>query len=203
MSSWTRQAGFPFITVERNYNQSTDQVTLTQYRYFNPPSPIDPIRTNYWVPYNYATNDNPGFNSSRATGWIPQEDTSITITVDALDANDYFLLDTHAGGYYRILYDERNYRLISDAMLRNPEHFHITSKAGLLENVREFFSTNELTMVPVLDVLRTLENEDNYVAWYPVRAFLLQIDDIFSGHQNYPLFRVQCKVSMPITVAFQ
>ncbi|KAG4073910.1 hypothetical protein HA402_014115 [Bradysia odoriphaga] len=189
MSSWTRQAGFPFITVERSYSQATDQVTLTQYRYFNPPSPIDPIRTNYWVPYNYATSDNPGFNSSRATGWIPQQDTSITITVDSLDANDYFLLDTYAGGYYRILYDQQNYRLISDAMLRNPEHFHLTSKASLVENVREFFSTQELTMAPVLDVLRILENEVSYVAWYPVREFLLEIDQLFSGHQNYPLFR--------------
>ncbi|KAJ6644039.1 Aminopeptidase N [Pseudolycoriella hygida] len=189
MSSWTRQAGFPFVTVERNYNQGTDQVTLTQSRYFYPTVPIDPDNTTYWVPYNYATPDNPGFNSSVATGWIPQHQNIVTITVDSLDASDYFLLDTYAGGYYRILYDERNYRLISDAMIENPEHFQVTSKASLLENVREFFNNQELSIVPVMDVIRILENEVNYVAWRPVQYFILEIDALFSGHQNYPLFR--------------
>lgn len=190
MSSWTRQAGFPLIAVERNYNEGIDQVTLTQSRYFYPTLPIDPDTTTYWVPYNYATPSNPGFNSSRSTGWIPQHQSSITITVDSLGADDYFLLDTNAGGYYRILYDEQNYRLVSNAMVRNPEHFHVTSKAALLGNVREFFNTQQLTIASVMDVLRILENDINYVAWYPVEGFLPEIDRIFSGHENYPVFRV-------------
>lgn len=197
MSSWTRQAGYPLITVERNYDQQTNQVTLTQARYFYPTLPIDPDNTTYWVPYNFATPSNPGFNSSRSTGWIPQHQTSITITVDSLDADDYFLLDTYAGGYYRVLYDEQNYRLISDAMVLNQEHFHVTSKASLLESVREFLNNQQLTMNTVLDVLRILENEINYIAWYPVQELILEIDQLFSGHDNYPLFRVsqiQCKL---------
>lgn len=197
MSSWTRQAGYPFITVERNYSGATNQVTLTQARYFYPTPPVDPDNTTYWVPFNFATPSNPGFNSSRATGWIPQGQTSITITVDSLDADDYFLLDTRAGGYYRILYDEENFRLISNAMIQNGEHFHVTSKAAILENVREFFNNQQLTIAPVLDVLRILENEINYVAWFPVEEFILEIDRIFSGHQNYPVFRVNfvyCKM---------
>lgn len=190
MSSWTRQAGYPVVTVQRNYNQQIDQVTLTQRRYFYPTVPIDPDNTTYWIPYNVATPDNPGFNSSVATGWIPQHQTTITVTVDSLNANDYLLLDTHAGGYYRILYDERNYRLISDGMIENPEHFHVTSKASLLENVREFFSSQELSVVAVLDTLRILRNEINYVAWRPVEQLILDIDGIFQGHQNYRVFRV-------------
>ncbi len=193
MSSWTRQAGYPLITVERNYTQGTNQVTLTQSRYFYPTEPIDPDTTTYWVPYNFATPDNPGFNHSTATGWIPQNQNSITITVDSLDANDYFLLDTYAGGYYRILYDEQNYRLISDAMVRNTEQFHLTTKASLLENVREFFNNGRLTVVAVMDVLRILENETSYTAWYPVESFILQLDQIFLGHENSALFRVKLK----------
>lgn len=190
MSSWTRQAGYPLITVERNYNQGIDQVTLTQARYFYPTLPDDPDNTTYWVPYNFATPSNPGFNSSRSTGWIPQHQTSITITVDSLEADDYFLLDTYAGGYYRVLYDEQNYRLISNAMILNQEHFSVTSKAALLVNVRDFFNSQLLTVATVMDVLRILENEINHVAWYPVEQFILEIDQLFSGHQNYPVFRV-------------
>lgn len=190
MSSWTRQAGFPLVTVERNYNQGTDQVTLTQERYFYPTA-LEDDNTTYWIPYNYATPSNPGFNSSRAMGWIPQNESTVTITVDSLDADDYFLLDTYAGGYCRVLYDQRNYRLISDAMIEDPDQFLVLSKASLLENVRQFYNTQELTMTTVMDVFRVLENEINYIAWYPVQSFILEVDLLFSGHQNYATFRVK------------
>lgn len=196
MSSWTRQAGFPLITVERNYDTVTDQVTLTQARYFYPTYPIDPDNTTYWIPYNYATPSNPGFNSSRSTGWIPQNENTITITVDSLNANDYFLLDTYAGGYYRIIYDEQNYRLISDAMVQNTNQFRTASKSKLLDNVHAFFNSGRLTLTTVMNVLRILENEINYVVWYPVENFLLEIDTAFSVHQNYARFRVNF-ISLP------
>lgn len=199
MSSWTRQAGYPLVTVERNYNQGTDQVTLTQERYFYPTIPIDPDNTTYWIPYNYATPSNPGFNNSIATGWIPQQQTAVTITVDSLEANDYFLLDTYAGGYYRVVYDARNYRLVSNAMIEDPDQFHVMSKASLLENAREFFSSQQLTMTTVMDVFRILENEVNYIAWYPVQSFILEVDLLFSAHPNYAIFRVTSINSEKIT----
>lgn len=181
--------GLPLVTVQRNYNAGTTQVTLSQARYFNP-EPEEPYNTTYWIPYNYATPSNPGFNSSRVMGWIQQGQATVTITVNSLDADDYFMLDTYAGGYYRILYDARNYRLISDAMTQNPDHFTVLSKASLLENVHEFYNTQLLTMTTVMDVLRILENEANYVAWVPIQDFLPEIDRLFSGHQNYATYRV-------------
>lgn len=190
MASWTRQAGYPIVTVERNYNESTDRVTLFQTRYFYPTMPEDPDNTTYWIPYNYATPENSGFNSTRATGWIPQGQTSITITVDSLDSGDYFLLDTHAGGYYRVMYDERNYRLISDAIVQNPGQFSLASKASLLENIKEFFNSQQITMTTVLDVLRILKGERNYIPWFPVENFLLEVDRLFSPHQNHNILRV-------------
>lgn len=193
MTSWTRQAGYPLVIVERNYEQDTHLVTLSQARYFNPSPPVDPVYETYWIPYNFATPDSPYDNSSIATGWIPQGQTSVTISLSSLDADDYFLLDTNAGGYYRILYDERNYRLISDAMVRNPEQFTATSKASLLENIREFFNIQELLVNTVMDALRILENEASYIPWYPVQGLILDIDQIFSGHEAYPIFRVNLK----------
>lgn len=94
-------------------------------------------------------------------------------------------MDTYAGGYYRILYDDRNYRLISEAMIEDPDQFHVMSKASLLENAREFFNNQQLTMTTVMDVFIILENEDNYIAWSPVQSFILEVDLLFLAHQNY------------------
>lgn len=190
MSSWTRQAGYPILTVERNYDANRDQVTLSQRKYIYPSSPTDPVVTTWWIPYNYATPKNPEFNRSQSMGWMPQDEDTITITVDSLRADDYLLLDTYAGGYYRVIYDERNYRLISDAMVRNVSQFHVASRSTLLENVHEFFRSSRLTLTTVMDVLRILENDDEYVSWYPIQDILLEMDRTFSGHENYAIWRV-------------
>lgn len=190
MSSWTRQAGLPIITVERNYVDGTDQVNLRQRRYYNPQPPFDPENSTWWIPYNYATPNHPPSANSRATGWIPQHENSITITIESLTANDYFLLDTHGGGYYRVLYDERNYRLISDEMVRNITQFTVASRSNLLESVTEFTIQEQLTLTTFMDVLRILENDDQYASWNPIESLISAIDNFFSGHENFPIWRV-------------
>lgn len=190
MASWTRQAGYPIITVERNYDERTDQVTLHQRRYYDPEPPSGRANSTYWIPFNYASPSYPTSTNSRATGWIPQNVNAVTITVNSLAADDYFLLDTHGGGVYRVIYDERNYRLISDAMVRNISQFHVTSRANLLENVRQFTISDQLPITTLMDVMRILENEDNYIAWRPTEYFLHDIDGMFSGHENYAIWMV-------------
>lgn len=190
MASWTQQAGYPIITVERNYIERTDQVSLNQRRYYNPQPPLNPANSTWWIPYNYASPSNLMSTNIRASGWIPQNINSVTITVNSLSANDYFLLDPRGIGFYRVIYDERNYRLISDAMVRNISQFHVTSRANLLESVYEFVLADYLTFTPFLDVLRILQNDDSFIAWAPVEYVLFEIDGLFSAHENYHIWRV-------------
>lgn len=187
MITWTRQAGIPFITVDRNYDDRTNQVTLRQARYYGS-QPSNPANTTWWIPYNLATPSNPGFENTRAEGWIPQNSTSWEITVDSLGADDYLLINKRAAGYYRILYDERNYRLISDAILRNSSLFHSTNIAQLMDDAFEFYRTNRLALTSVLDLLRILEFDSNFVSWRPALYTIYYINLNIQGHQNYPIW---------------
>ncbi|KAG4077148.1 hypothetical protein HA402_016135 [Bradysia odoriphaga] len=187
MASWTRQAGFPLVTVERNYDDSTDQVTLRQARYYSYP-PTNTENTTWWIPYNFATPSNPGFENTRAEGWIPQGSSSVEITVDSLSADDYLLINKQAAGYYRTLYDERNYRLISDAILRNGTVFHSTDIAQLIDDAIEFYRTGLLDLTVPLDLIRVLEFETDFVSWSPAFYVIHYIDEHFRGHQNYPIW---------------
>ncbi|KAJ6629262.1 Aminopeptidase N, partial [Pseudolycoriella hygida] len=186
MGSWTRQAGYPLITVTRNYDDRTNQVTLSQTRYldYNPGAGSN---TTWWVPYNLATPDNPGFENTRAEGWIPNTPSS-EITVNNLDADDYLLLNKQAGGFYRIMYDARNYRLISDAIVRNSSQFHPTNVAQLIDDAHEFFETNRINITTVLDLLRVLEFHSDFVSWNPAFDFIFFVNRNFLGHRNYPLW---------------
>lgn len=187
MITWTRQAGIPLITVERNYDNRTDHVTLRQSRYYGS-QPTNPANTTWWVPYNLATPSNPGFENTRAEGWIPQNSTSWEITVESLGANDYLLISKRAAGYYRIIYDERNYRLLSDAIIQNGSHFHSTNIAQLMDDSFEFYRTNRLALNAVLDLLRVLEFDSNFVSWRPALYTIYYINLNIQGHRNYQIW---------------
>lgn len=187
MSTWTRQAGFPLITVERNYANRTDQVTLRQQRYYSYP-PTNITNSTWWVPYNLVTPSSPGFENTRAEGWIPQNSTSWEITVDSLGADDYLLINKRAAGYYRTLYDERNYRLISDAILRNGSLFHSTDIAQLIDDAFEFHRTDQLSLAVLLDLFRVLEFESDFISWSQAFYPIYYIDRNFRGHHNYTIW---------------
>lgn len=186
MASWTRQAGLPLITVQRNYNGSTEQVTLRQDRYYSYP-PTSTQNTTWWVPYNLATPSNPGFENTRVEGWIPNTQ-SFEITVDNLGADDYLLINKQSAGYYRVLYDERNYKLISDAVIRNSSLFHSANIAQLIDDAFEFYETGRLPITAVLDLLRVLEYRSDYVSWAPAFNFIYYVNRNFQGHRNYDIW---------------
>lgn len=90
MSSWTRQKGFPIVTVERNYESST--VTFDQQRFVsNVSSTEDPAR--WWIPFNLATASSANFDQTTATHWLPANTGSQTITVANLNASDWLLVN--------------------------------------------------------------------------------------------------------------
>ncbi|KAJ6633455.1 Aminopeptidase N [Pseudolycoriella hygida] len=187
MQTWTRQAGFPLITVERNYSNETERVILRQRRYYTY-EPENRANSTWWVPYNIATPRNPGFENTIVEGWIPQYSTSVELTVDSLGPDDYFLINKRAAGYYRTLYDERNYRLISDAILRNGSDFHSSDIAQLIDDALEFYATDQLPLTVVLDLLRVLEFESDFISWSPAFFAISYIDENFRGHSNYPIW---------------
>lgn len=198
MKSWTRQAGFPIITAERNYAANPSEVTLSQKRYYNS-DVTNPENTTWWVPYSIATPANPGFQNTRADAWIPQNVTSITITVDSLQSHDYLLINKRAAGYYRVLYDKQNYRLLSDAIITNISEFHLTNRAQLFNDVLEYVVRDYISYETVMDILRILEHEDEYISWNAARNILYTITNNFFGHQNYPLFVVSEFINKTIT----
>lgn len=90
MSSWTRQKGFPVLTVERNYLSTT--VTVSQQRYLsNPSTTQDP--TTWWIPYNLATASSANFDETTATHWLSANNLSQNITVIGLNDSDWLIVN--------------------------------------------------------------------------------------------------------------
>ncbi len=190
MFSWTSQAGFPLIEVTRDYESvsGAQSVSLTQERYFSDQS-NSPNNITFWIPINYATSRDPSFNDTSPDLWYPPT-RNFNFTIPSLLASDWLLLNKQASGYYRVLYDDTNYELLADAMVRNVSIFHRLNRAQLVDDSYNFARIERLTYGQFLNIVRFLENDNEYASWYPAITAFSAMDRSFSGHEDYPLFTV-------------
>lgn len=187
MSSWTRQSGFPVLTVERDY-QSRIRITLSQQRSLRYPSGT-PTST-WWIPYNFVTSSTVDFTDTSATHWMPQGTRLQNITLPTITNNDWLIVNKQETGYYRVKYDERNYKLIADALVRDISQVHVVSRAQLIDDLFNFAIREELSFVVFLDLIRFLEWDDDYVTWAAADIAFSYLDRKFSGHVNHYSLRV-------------
>lgn len=114
MSSWTRQKGFPILSVERNYLSTT--VKVSQQRYLSIPSTTqDP--TTWWIPYNLATASSANFDETTATHWLSASNLSQNITVVGINDSDWLIVNKRV--CVRFNYDYRTQILSIDILLGN------------------------------------------------------------------------------------
>lgn len=187
MSSWTRQSGFPVLTVERDYQSTT--IMLSQQRSFRN-SPNTPDLSTWWIPYNFATGSSSNFTDTSATNWLPQGVRSQNITVATLSNNDWLIVNKQETGYYRVKYDDRNYKLIADALVTDVTQVHAVSRSQLIDDAFNFARREELSFPVYLDLIRFLEFDDDYIPWASADISLSYLDRMFSGHTNHHIFRV-------------
>lgn len=190
MLSWTRQAGFPLVTVERNYE--TMAITFKQERYFTAKE-TTPGTSSWWIPINIATSTLPTIDRTTPDFWIPANTASMTHQGDA-PAATWLLVNKQQTGFYRVLYDTQNYQLLANAL--NSEErskIHLTSRSAIIDDVFDFARTERLNYTIVFDIIKYLEHEVEYVPWQSAFNGLNFVDRMFAGSEKYDKYAVsQC-----------
>ena len=70
---------------------------------------------------------------NRETQWIQPDQTEIT--VEGLPAADQWVVfNVDQTGYYRVNYDEKNWKLITDQLLQDVSKIYQTNRAQLLDD---------------------------------------------------------------------
>lgn len=186
-SSWTRQAGFPLVTVERNY--VTGDITLSQERYFAV-NQTGPDPSLWWIPFNYAIGSAPDFGSTAATRWFSARSEKIDNLQTALDT-DWLLVNIRQTGYYRVKYDLHNYKLLSEQLVKNHSAIHLTSRSQLIDDAFELARSERLGYSVVFDLIEYLEHELEYVPWASAFRGLDLVDRLYAGNATkYDQFNV-------------
>lgn len=161
---------------------------LSQERYTS----VHPVNgtddTAWYVPYNFITTKNTTVNT-RAFGWLLPTENSTNLNVD-LAEKDWIVLNVDQTGYYRVLYEEKNYKNLAEELIHgNIYSIPSNSRSQIIDDLFDFVKTGRVKPQVYLNLIQYLRNETSFVAWYTATDAINHLNKVLSGTKNYNTFR--------------
>ncbi|XP_014606106.1 PREDICTED: uncharacterized protein LOC106787883 [Polistes canadensis] len=185
MNNWTKEPGFPVlsVTIEKG------KATLEQKRFLLRNLKSTPVNTSWWIPITYTTKKQTNFVSTEVKHWMKNENE--IIPVDASDS-DWVIFNVQQTGFYRVNYDNASwYRIIDALNSNNFTKIHEYNRAGIIDDLLNLARAGLLDYRIALDGLQYLREEKNYLPFKAAFRGLDYLTQRFSGDEaNYVLYKV-------------
>ncbi|XP_011706301.1 PREDICTED: uncharacterized protein LOC105461501 [Wasmannia auropunctata] len=167
MDTWFEQAWYPLVTINRDYDTGRIKITQEIFKY-SPTNHNVNGNEAWWIPLNFATQNNLDFSSTLATHWLKPHDEDVTI--EGVNTNDWIIANKHLTGFYRVNYDTTNWKRIA-AFLNsdNYDKVPVLNRAQILDDAYYMMQTERLDPVTFVEIINYLSRETDPAPWY--RAF--------------------------------
>ncbi|KAJ8664405.1 hypothetical protein QAD02_006067, partial [Eretmocerus hayati] len=184
MDVWVNRAGYPLITVTRNYTDNT--VYFEQECFIASHMNTSVNCTNTWnVPINYATTGDTNFNNTAAQFWLIETFKEQAVNVKP---EQWIILNKQVTGYYRVNYDEKNWLLIIEHLKTSRESIRAVNRAQLYSDALALVKAGRLNYTIVLGLASALKRETNHNVWAVAVELLLWLRNELLYTQYYPSF---------------
>ncbi|XP_076397777.1 aminopeptidase N-like [Megachile rotundata] len=187
MNTWIKQKRYPLVTVERNY--STGDVTFEQEDYVfvhvHENEPNNLLKDNnetyqWWVPITYTTGSNLNFEDTRTMNWLRPDE---VLTVEGIDPEDWIIVNKKQSGYYRVNYDETNWRKIARYLRsENFTNIHVLTRAQIMSDITDLVMFNRVERSVFLDLVLYMKQEEDFPPW----SHLLYLTENYKLALQYP-----------------
>ncbi|KAG7211603.1 hypothetical protein KM043_010858 [Ampulex compressa] len=159
MDAWVNKPGYPVVNVIRK-NQS-DEVEVTQERFL---MASNKDKTTWYVPLNYATENEPNFDNTTAAEWLKPDGKAVTIK--GLNASQWVIFNKQQTGYYRVNYDNENWNLLAKYLNTDDRiKIHSVNRAQLIDDALNLARAGRLNYVTALEITTYLAKESDYIPW--------------------------------------
>lgn len=184
MDTWTLQMGYPVIKVTRSADGTSAKVTQERFLLVKSANSSDTHDYRWWVPLTYTTQDNPNFNNTKAMVWMKESDKEVT--VPSLPGKDQWVIfNVQETGYYRVNYDEQNWKLLIRQLNTDHLAIHVINRAQIIDDAMDLARAGQLSYQTALGVIAYLEKEEEYVPWYSALENLHYLKQMFTRSGNY------------------
>ena len=177
MSTWTKQTGFPLISVDQRQEGSNRIVTLTQERFLSDGS-VDTNSSLWMIPITVSTARNP---TQTAISSIMSEKTK-EITITNVAEGDWIKLNPGTIGFYRTRYRPEALTLLIPAI--KARTIPPLDRLGLLDDLSAMVQAGHASTVEVLRLAEAFQHEDNYTVWASIANSLGKIG-VLVGHLEF------------------
>ncbi|XP_041031285.1 aminopeptidase N-like [Carcharodon carcharias] len=182
MSRWTRQMGFPVVTIDTKSGHVSQKHFL-----LDPNSTVTrPSKYNYtWiVPITWMKR-----NSAPQTDWLLNSQGLFPIMNPSGD--EWILANINVTGYYRVNYDEENWKKLVNHLLINHTDLPVINRAQIMADSFNLARAKYRNTTAALETTRYLSKELEYIPWEAalenLAYFQLMFDrnDVFGPMRDY------------------
>ncbi|KAF5299273.1 hypothetical protein FQA39_LY02446 [Lamprigera yunnana] len=183
MTTWDSLSGFPVVTIERDYN-SKGLIYVTQERF----TISKPKENGHWkIPINFATKSNPSFETTTPDHWITNPTQELNIF--ELNQNDWLIANKRQTSYYRVNYDDKNWKLITEVLFTNHIDIDVLNRAQLVDDSMNLGKSGRLDYNIVKNLTNYLSWEDDPLPWEAYNRNVKLLGANFYYSLNYNTFK--------------
>ncbi|XP_057659447.1 aminopeptidase N-like [Diorhabda carinulata] len=164
MDTWTLQTGYPLITITRNYEKKTAEIT--QNRHLRDIiNTKDQLNSCWWVPLTYSTESNKKFNKTVPDDWLacPKHE---HIIENIAKGEEWVIFNNKMSGIYKVNYDEKNWEMITK-YLQGPDFRKIPTlnRVQIISDAADLAYIGTIKYEVFFNLLKYLNQEDEYMPW--------------------------------------
>ncbi|XP_065261043.1 glutamyl aminopeptidase [Emys orbicularis] len=183
MDTWTRQMGYPVLSVEANSKVTQRRFLLDPSANSSEPTSALGYTWNIPVKWRAGTETNVTFYNksvSAATG----------ITITPSNPDSLLKINPDHIGLYRVNYETQTWNNISRLLAINHTSFSSADRAGLLDDVFSLARAELLNYAVPLNLTKYLQNEEDYLPWHRVISAVSYLRDMLGDDiELYPRFK--------------
>ncbi|XP_076317960.1 uncharacterized protein LOC143229476 isoform X3 [Tachypleus tridentatus] len=176
MDTWTKQMGYPYITVRRS-PVNRNRVKIRQQRYLMDPAVAEKHKND--SPYGYVWDVPLSYVTSKGdTKLIWIHNSSSEIEIPDLGENEWLKFNDKQYGYYLVDYDRSDWKKFTDLLNKNHETLFPADRSNLLFDASMLTKANLLDYDVMLAMMEYLLKERHLIPWetsYEILVFLAQM----------------------------
>ncbi|XP_052740598.1 aminopeptidase N-like [Bicyclus anynana] len=186
MARWTTQGGFPVLTVRRSA-PTAESISISQQRFLTNPSLSS--STTWHVPVNWVLSTDPDFSDTKPQAWVLPTGPALAVDIPGLSNATWFIVNKQQASYYRVNYDNQNWRALANVLFTSHNIIHLLNRAQIVDDVFNMARNGRTSYSNAFDVSRYLVNETDYIPWGSANSAFTYLDTVLSGSPAYNLFK--------------
>uniref|UniRef100_A0A4X2K432 Aminopeptidase n=1 Tax=Vombatus ursinus TaxID=29139 RepID=A0A4X2K432_VOMUR len=182
MDTWTRQMGYPVLTVENNRQVLQSRFLLDPKADPSLPSSDFGYKWNIPIKWSEGSNDSVSFyNVSETAGIVLNPNSS---------GNTFTKINPDHIGFYRVNYEVSTWNTIATELLSNHSVFSSGDRASFFDDAFALSRASLLKYSVSLNLTLYLKNENDYLPWHRVISALSYITSMLEDDTEvYPLLK--------------